>query len=189
MIQLGKDHPQVVVCLRIVGLDGNSVAQRLARFIPVSLLPVRVAQVFEGDEVIRTQAQRLLKVLRGFRHASFPRGKQAEIVPGVGRSIRVTGGQLEGTLETLTRRSVLFLLQVDASQTIEGLGALWIVAQSLLEGGFRLIEVAALEVNRTERQVVVAKLGNVGDPGERQGFRQPVLRGLRDLPDVLFQVV
>src|SRR5207302_11338246 len=110
MIQLRKDHPQAVVCLSIVGLDRHCIAEHPTSFSPVSLLPVRVTQVCERDEVIRTQAERLLKVLRGFRHASFSRGKQSEIVPGIGYGIRITRGELDDTLETLTRRSVFVLL-------------------------------------------------------------------------------
>ena len=129
VVELREDHPQAVVRLRILRADCHRALQQLAGFVPILLLPVSVPQILERDQVIGIELERLLEVWNRFGCVPFPRGQQAEIVPGVGHSVGITGLKFGRALEALPRLAGFLLLQINASQPVECLGALRIVAQ------------------------------------------------------------
>src|SRR5437762_11646458 len=75
------------------------------------------------------QLECFLKVRNRFRGSPFPRGQKAEIVPGVWQSVGIARMKFDRALKSLPRFTRLLLLQVDASQAVESLGARGIVAK------------------------------------------------------------
>ena len=80
--------------------------------------------------------------------------------------------------------ALLFLFQVDAAQAVVGLGARRIIAEGEPEVGLGLIEVAALEKSRAEREIVSSEFVRRGIAGEGKRFGQALGRGVWNLPDV-----
>src|SRR6266478_7516885 len=58
----------------------------------------------------------------------------------------------------------------------------------MLKRCFGLVQISALEQDRTVRQVVALEFGNAGHASKREGFGKPLLRAARNLPDILFDV-
>ncbi len=52
VVGLREDHPQTVVGLRIAGTDHNGVLENFAGLLPIFLLAISVAEIFECDQMI-----------------------------------------------------------------------------------------------------------------------------------------
>src|SRR5882762_7579307 len=100
--------------------------------------------------MLGAQAKGLLKVSDRFVGVPFAGGQKTDVVPGVGQSIGIARVELHGAFEGLPRLCGLLLLQVDASQAVQGLGAGGVVAKSSLERSLGLIEVTALKIDGTQ---------------------------------------
>ena len=120
--------PKTVVRLRIVRPDCNRSLQHFASFIPALLLAISVAQIFEGNQMIGTQPERLLKVPNRLGGAPFPRGQKAEVVPSIRQGVGIARAKFDRAFKALPGFPVLVLFQIDAPQAVESLGARWIVA-------------------------------------------------------------
>src|SRR5260370_38276334 len=80
----------------------------------------------------------------------------------------------------LPRLGGALLLQINASEAVESLGGRGIILKSQLKTSFRLLQIAALEEDRSEGEIVARKLEAVAHPGKRQRLPQAFRRGLRN---------
>src|SRR5277367_3474829 len=76
VVELRKDHTQTVIGLRILRADLDRALQHVAGLVPLFLCAISVPEIVEGDYVIRTQLQSLLKVGNRFSSAAFSRSQE-----------------------------------------------------------------------------------------------------------------
>src|SRR5207237_243463 len=117
------------------------------RFVPLLLLPKGIAQIFERNQMIGAQAQRLLKIRNGFGGAAFSGREQSEIVPGIGQRLGIAGIESCGTLKAFSCFDNLVLFQIHAAQAVERLGTRRIIAKRALERRAGLFVIPTLKEN------------------------------------------
>ena len=98
----------------------------------------------------RIDLQGALKVADGRGGVPFPGRQNSQIIPGVWQRPGVAGVQLNRALKTFARFFGFSLLQIDASQPIERLGARGIILQREAEKGFGLVGIASFVENRAK---------------------------------------
>ena len=146
-IKLSKDHTQAVIRFGSFGTYSDRMLKHFACFVPLLLLPKGIAQIFERNQMIGAQAQRLLKIRNGFGGAAFSGREQSEIVPGIGQRLGIAGIESCGTLKAFSCFDNLVLFQIHAAQAVERLGTRRIIAKRALERRAGLFVIPTLKEN------------------------------------------
>ncbi len=139
--------------------------------------------------MMRVQVESLLKILHRVRGAAFAGRDDPEVIPRVGQSLGIIRGKLHGALKGLTRRGILVLIQADASNPVQCFGTLRIVAECLLERGFRLIQIPSLKKQCSVREIVATEVERVLRAGKRQRPRQSLGIGSGNMLKVVLHVL
>src|SRR6266481_1834599 len=82
--------------------------------------------------------------------------------------------KFRGTFKTLTSLGRVLLVQLGASQCVEGFRTVCVVAKRKMEEGFGLLEVTSLKKHGAVGEIVAAKLEGLADARKRQRPRQPL---------------
>src|SRR5712671_772702 len=189
VVGLRINHAETRVRLWIIGTNCECAFKSFAGIVPLLEPAIGAAEIFERDNVIGTELQRLIKVSDCLLGVSFAGGNKAEIVPRIRQRIGKAGMEFRGAFETVARLCYLLLIQIDAAQAVQGLRAFRIVNESALKDGSGLIVVSALKENGAIGEIVAAELGRFGDAGKRQRFSQTIGEGLRNMAEVFFEMV
>ena len=115
---LGEDHAQIVICIRIIGLQFQGLLKGFASLIPILQMPIRGSQIVESDHVRWIQPERLLKIRYGLGHIPLTCRQKAKVVPGVGQSNWIVGLELNRTFKACSRFAVPSLVQIDAAEAV-----------------------------------------------------------------------
>src|SRR6266852_3388409 len=83
----------------------------------------------------------------------------------------------------------ILLLQITASETVESVSRGGVVFKSQLKTSFRLLQIAPLEEDRAEREIVACKLEAVAHSRKRQRHPQSFRRGLRNPAEVSLEML
>src|SRR5580704_939406 len=138
---------------------------------------------------MRIQLQRPLKTLDRIGGARLTRGDDAEVIPRVGQRVRIIRCQLHHTLESFASSGVLILVQINAADPVECLGARWIIAKGLLEGGFCLVEISTLKKQRSHGKIIAGEFECEVRTGKRKSAGEALGISLRSSLKILFDVL